>query len=182
MLTLEVGARGLVASTTYRAFRVLGLTTPQAKSLVKTLSEVVVRCSYAIYLAHSSPLWTHNEDLVTNLPKTLLEPPKPPNITVLRNHGIRYLYHFTDSANINSIRETGLMSATNLLDRSIASKMNSDEKSRTIDTQSGLQNYVRLSFCSKNPMMFVSKKSVVFLSQLSCGSSWRQFQGRCAVF
>ena len=62
------------------------------------------------------------------------------------------------SANINSIRETGLMSATNLLDRSIASKMNSDEKSRTIDTQSGLQNYVRLSFCSKNPMMFVSKK------------------------
>ena len=58
LLTLEVGARGLVASTTYRAFRVLGLTTPQAKSLVKTLSEVVVRCSYAIYLAHSSGLIT----------------------------------------------------------------------------------------------------------------------------
>jgi len=58
LLTVEVGARGLVASTTYRIFRVLGLTAPQAKSLVKALSEIVVRCSYAIYLAHGLTMRT----------------------------------------------------------------------------------------------------------------------------
>jgi hypothetical protein len=37
---------------------------PQAKTLCKSLSEIVARCSYAIYLAHSSTVWTHNSDLV----------------------------------------------------------------------------------------------------------------------
>jgi len=32
--------------------------------------------------------------------------------------------------------------------------MNSDELSRKLDERAGLQNYVRLSFCSKNPMMY----------------------------
>src|SRR5690348_5246943 len=80
LMTIEVGARGLVASTTYRAFRVLGITAPQAKNLVKTLSEVVVRCSFAIYLAHSSPVWTHNEDLVSARQLSQAEPPPRPNI------------------------------------------------------------------------------------------------------
>ena len=77
LLTLEVGARGLVGSSTYRAFRVLGFSAAQTKSLVKALSEIVVRCSYAIYLAHNSPVWPHNDDLVcsrsraTNLPRIL---------------------------------------------------------------------------------------------------------------
>jgi len=40
LLTLEVGARGLVGSSTYRAFRLLGFSAAQTKSLVKALSEI----------------------------------------------------------------------------------------------------------------------------------------------
>ena len=95
LLTLEVGARGLVGSSTFRNFRILGLNTLQTKNLVKNLSEVVVRCSYAIYLAHSSFVWTHNEDLVSahSSPKVKEEDNPTPNIVLLRKHGIRYLYH-----------------------------------------------------------------------------------------
>jgi len=37
--------------------------------------------------------------------------------------------------------------------------MNSDEISRKIDAKSGLKDYVRLSFCSNNPMMHAAKKA-----------------------
>ena len=159
LLTVEVGARGLVGSTTFRVFRVLGLSTAQAKAVVKTRSEVVVRCSYAIYLAHNSPVWTHNGDLVvTNKQSTGAQVARTPNIAILRNHGIQYLFHFTDSRNLASIREIGLMSAAVLHERSIEAQMNSDEHSRTKDNNAGLKNFVRLSFCSNNPMMHVSKK------------------------
>ena len=43
------------------------------------------------------------------------------------------------------------MSASNLLENAVSSKMNSDERS-----SADLQNYVRLSFCSNNPMMYVA--------------------------
>src|SRR6185295_19575972 len=42
LMTVEVGARGLVGTSTFRAFRVLGLTTPQTKTLVKSLSELLL--------------------------------------------------------------------------------------------------------------------------------------------
>ena len=77
---------------------------------------------------------------------------------MLRENGIRCLYHFTDRVNLSSIRTTGLMSASSLLHSSIPSKMNSDEASRKIDADSGLKDFVRLSFVPKNPMMYVSKK------------------------
>ena len=159
LLNIEIGARGLVGSSTFRVFRMLGLSTPQAKTLVKILSEVVVRCSYAIYLAHNSPVWPHNSDLViTNKSSTRTETHKTPNIVALRNQGIRFLFHFTDSANLDSIREFGLMSAATLHERSIEAKMNSDERSRRVDKDAGLQTFVRLSFSSSNPMMYVAKK------------------------
>src|SRR4051812_36295146 len=159
LLTLEIGARGLVGSRTYRAFRILGLNASQAKSMVKSVSEVVVRCSYAIYLGHGVPVWPHNNDLVysNSVPKAEILPVRVANIVVLRNHGIRELYHFTDASNLDSIRKTGLMSAENLKVQAVASKMNSDERSRQLDSNAGLGNYVRLSFCSKNPMMYVAK-------------------------
>ena len=43
LLTLEVGARGLVSTRTYRAFTVLGFTAVKAKKLCKSISEVAVR-------------------------------------------------------------------------------------------------------------------------------------------
>ena len=36
--------------------------------------------------------------------------------------------------------------------------MNSDEASRKLDIKANLGHFVRLSFCAKNPMMFVAKK------------------------
>jgi hypothetical protein len=48
------------------------------------------------------------------------------------------------------------MSASNLADKAIAATLNSSEGSRKMDAAAGLQDYVRLSLCSKNPMMFVA--------------------------
>jgi hypothetical protein len=48
------------------------------------------------------------------------------------------------------------MSASNLLKQEIKSTMNSSEGSRQMDASAGLENYVRLSFCTHNPMLFVA--------------------------
>jgi hypothetical protein len=169
LLTLEVGARGLVCSKTFHAFTKLGFSSPSARSLCKSLSEIVARCSYAIYLGHSSPAWPHNNDLVRGKnseaekksePLTVMKPdpadPVVANIVQLKRNGIIKLYHFTDSSNVKSIKEHGLMSASNLLKQEISSTMNSSEGSRQMDASAGLENYVRLSFCSHNPMLYVA--------------------------
>ena len=64
LLTIEVGARGLIASSTFRAFTKLGFPPQSATTLCRTLSVVVARCSYAICLAQDSKAWSHNTDLV----------------------------------------------------------------------------------------------------------------------
>ena len=64
LLTIEVGARGLIGGSTFRAFLKLGFSLQGARNLTKTLSTVVARCSYAVYLAHKSHAWSHNSDLV----------------------------------------------------------------------------------------------------------------------
>ena len=76
------------------------------------------------------------------------------NVAKLRENGITTLYHFTDASNIASIEKHGLMSGASLIEKSIESKMNSDELSRSLDSQTGLENYVRLSFGRNNPMMY----------------------------
>src|SRR6476469_8378882 len=95
----------------------LVFTAPQTRTLVRGLSEIVVRCSYAIYLAHNVPVWPHNDDLVSSRRPLNLKKANPPtaNIVTLRRQGIRYLYHFTDSTNVPSIQKSGLMSASELL-------------------------------------------------------------------
>ena len=82
LLTLEVGARGLVCSRTLHAFMRLGFSGPSARSLCKSLSEIVARCSYAIYLGHSSPAWPHNNDLVRG--KNSEPEKKPEPLTVMK--------------------------------------------------------------------------------------------------
>ena len=69
------------------------------------------------------------------------------------------LYHFTDPKNVESICKNGLMSASTLKDKGITATLNSDASSRAKDAQAGLEGYVRLSFCSKNPMQFVAKRA-----------------------
>ena len=127
LLTVEVGARGLVGLSTYRAFVTLGLSSRQANALCKQLSEIVARCSYAIYLAHNSPTWPHNDNLV-EISKPLLTPSvmQKPNIVTLREKGIKVLYHFTDPKNVESICKNGLMSASTLKNKGIAATLNSD--------------------------------------------------------
>ena len=66
------------------------------------------------------------------------------NIAKLRQNGITTLFHFTDASNIPSIEKHGLMSGASLIEKSIESKMNSDELSRSLDSQADLANYVRL--------------------------------------
>jgi hypothetical protein len=48
------------------------------------------------------------------------------------------------------------MSASNLIENVIESKMNSNDVSRVLDASADLQNFVRLSFCADNPMMHIA--------------------------
>jgi len=64
---IEIGARGLVGRSTRKFFRKVGFTNQLATRVCKTLSVVVARCSYAIYLAHSSHNWDRERELITEL-------------------------------------------------------------------------------------------------------------------
>ena len=64
LLTLEVGARGYVAYSTERCFRQLGMQKQKVSSLCKSLSRVVARCSYAIYLSRKNKDWDRNRELL----------------------------------------------------------------------------------------------------------------------
>jgi hypothetical protein len=66
---------------------------------------------------------------------------------------------FTDAENLESIREHGLLSATSVLSKSIKSTMNSDERSRSLDKEKGIEEFVRLSFNDQNPMRHVALKN-----------------------
>ena len=58
---------------------------------------------------------------------------KEANIVVLKRNEIPVLYHFTDAANLTSIREHGLISASSLLTNDMRAVMNSTELSRNLD-------------------------------------------------
>ncbi len=78
----------------------------EARRLCKSLSEIVARCSYAIYLAHSTVVWPHNKDLVigrsvddakVKAPEICLKPAKKKtsaitNVMKLRESGITKLF------------------------------------------------------------------------------------------
>ena len=80
-----------------------------------------------------------------------------PAIDVLGSNGINVLYHFTDAANLESIREHGIFSASCINQQSLKAVINSDAKSRAVDKQLGLENFVRFSFNKENPMMYIAK-------------------------
>lgn len=64
------------------------------------------------------------------------------------------LYHFTDPRNIPSIRRHGLLSWTQLKTLGKCHFPASNKLSRNLDTQKGLQNYVRLCLHPNHPMAF----------------------------
>ena len=58
--TIEAGARGFVARSMFHCLRQLGLSSPATIRTCKSVSAVVARCSYAIWLARNSKGWKHD--------------------------------------------------------------------------------------------------------------------------
>ena len=77
--------------------------------------------------------------------------PIPNNIVVLRENGIKTLYHFTDVSNLDSIRAHGLSAWRKIESEKIKCKMNSSVLSHRLDVGTGLADYIRLSFCHNTP-------------------------------
>lgn len=77
---------------------------------------------------------------------------------VLDYHGIKKLYHFTDRENLKSIIDNGgLFSWADCEARNISiPKQGGGDLSRSLDRRDNLQNYVRLSFTTEHPMMYVA--------------------------
>jgi hypothetical protein len=79
---------------------------------------------------------------------------------VMEQFNISCLYHFTDRSNLESIQQHGgLYSWFYLESNGIAiPKAGGGELSRRLDSRRGLQDYVRLSFNSKQPMLYVAQQ------------------------
>ena len=77
---------------------------------------------------------------------------------ILKQHSITKLYHFTDRDNLESIiNNGGLYSWADCEDKGITiAKPGGSFNSRELDKRSGLQNYVRVSFTTEHPMMYVA--------------------------
>ena len=79
---------------------------------------------------------------------------------VLESNGIRYLYHFTDRRNIPSIKRHGGLLSWNYCEKHKIDIPNpgGGNLSRNLDEMRNLQDYVRLSFTTEHPMMYVAMK------------------------
>lgn len=77
-------------------------------------------------------------------------------LRLLKENGITKLYHFTDLANLESIRNhNGLRSWFYCLSNDIEIPIPGGNKlSRELDHRNGLHDYVRISFTRNHPMMF----------------------------
>ena len=80
--------------------------------------------------------------------------------TVLDEHGITKLYHFTDRDNLESIiKNGGLYSWMDCERKGIKiNKPGGSIASRQLDSGRNLENYVRVSFTTQHPMMYVAMK------------------------
>ena len=76
----------------------------------------------------------------------------------LDQHGIKKLYHFTDRDNLESIiKNGGLYSWGDCEEKGISiAKPGGGSLSRDLDRRDHLQHYVRMSFTTQHPMMFVA--------------------------
>ena len=77
---------------------------------------------------------------------------------ILDYHGIKKLYHFTDRENLKSIIENGgLYSWADCEAKGITiPRPGGGDLSRSLDSRDSLQNYVRASFTTEHPMMYVA--------------------------
>lgn len=77
---------------------------------------------------------------------------------IIEQQGITKLYHFTDRENLQSIIQNGgLYSWADCEEKGITiAKPGGSDSSRSLDTRDGLQHYVRVSFVTQHPMMYVA--------------------------
>lgn len=76
---------------------------------------------------------------------------------VLEDNKIDCFYHFTERSNLDNIKKGGGLFSWNFLKKNnIDSIFGGNELSHQLDRGLGLEDYVRLSFCEKHPMMFVA--------------------------
>lgn len=74
-----------------------------------------------------------------------------------KGHQFTSLFHFTDSANIPSIREYGILSKAELARRGITvTRPGGNKWSRDADTQKGIDDFVSLCFTGSHPMCYVA--------------------------
>lgn len=74
----------------------------------------------------------------------------------LRWNGVSYFYHFTDRANLDSIRERGGLFSWKYCEEHDINipRAGGSEFSRSLDERHCLEDYVRLSFCDDHPMAY----------------------------
>jgi hypothetical protein len=99
-----------------------------------------------------------------SLPHSVVCTPDPSSLLPTESHGLLVkngvlkLYHFTDRSCVPSIQKHGLKSWVGLNKEGIEGKKGSSSLSRLLDNKKGLGDYVRLSFTSRHPMMYVALK------------------------
>ena len=82
---------------------------------------------------------------------------------ILASYGITSVYHFTDKANLESIKTYGIQSLQNIIQNDIdVQRFGADSLSHTLDAYKGLDRYVHLSFIKDHPMYHIAKKEAVF--------------------
>jgi hypothetical protein len=76
--------------------------------------------------------------------------------TVLKDNNIETFYHFTDIANLKSIKNNGGLFSWHYSDTNgiTIPYPGGDTLSRTLDRTYRLEDYIRLSFCDNHPMQF----------------------------
>ncbi len=79
-------------------------------------------------------------------------------LEILDKYDIKYLYHFTDISNLESIKKYGILSREFLDNHNIKYKPGSSKFSPSLDIKKGKLNYVKLSFNDGHPMIYHAKK------------------------
>lgn len=77
----------------------------------------------------------------------------------LAKYSIRRFHHFTERANLPSIKRHGLLSLAEIARLQIPHvSFSSSPESRSVDSHYGLDDFVRLAFVDQHPMEYVARK------------------------
>lgn len=127
----------------------------RVKDLSKDTSRIHSSRSHQIKikpLVHTTPNYQNRE---TTIPlkdeSTRIE-------NILKRNGIDRLFHFTDKANLDSIRKHGGLYSWEYCNKNNIEivRPGGNQLSRKLDSKKNLGNYVRLSFKSNIPMLYIA--------------------------